>query len=87
MRGRTPPSWPAWVLPGLTVGAFVVGAVAAWGQVTRDPVAFVLDGARRLRDQVDLDQVTAGLRDTVVATAAPTRDAVWLHDVPSPREA
>jgi hypothetical protein len=34
----------------------------------------------RLRDQVDLDEVTAGLRDTVVATVAPTRVAVWLCD-------
>ena len=38
--------------------------------------------AARLRDQVDLDEVTAGLRDTVVATVAPTRVAVWLR-VPS----
>ncbi len=43
--------------------------------------------ARRLRDQVDLDQVTAGLHETVVATVAPTRVAVWLRDVPSPRGA
>ncbi len=39
--------------------------------------------ARRLRDQVDLDEVTAGLRETVGATVAPTRVAVWLRDVPS----
>jgi hypothetical protein len=38
--------------------------------------------AARLRDQVDLDEVTAGLRDTVVATVAPTRVAVWLR-IPS----
>jgi hypothetical protein len=45
------------------------------------------DGARavdafaaRLRNQVDLDEVTAGLRDTVAATIAPTRVAVWLCD-------
>ena len=38
--------------------------------------------AARLRDQVDLDQVTAGLRDTVVTTVAPTHVAVWLR-VPS----
>jgi hypothetical protein len=44
----------------------------------REVDAFV----RRLRDQVDLDQVSAGLRDTVVATVAPTRVAVWLR-VPS----
>ena len=38
--------------------------------------------AARLRTQVDLDEVTAGLRDTVVDTVAPTRIAVWLR-VPS----
>jgi hypothetical protein len=38
--------------------------------------------AARLRNQVDLDEVTAGLRDTVVTTVAPTRVAVWLR-VPS----
>ena len=38
--------------------------------------------AARLRDQVDLDEVTEGLRDTVAATVAPTRVAVWLR-VPS----
>jgi len=38
--------------------------------------------AARLRDQVDLDEVTAGLQETVVATVAPTRVAVWLR-VPS----
>jgi hypothetical protein len=43
--------------------------------------------AARLRDQVDLDQVTAGLRATVTTTVAPTRVAVWLRDVPSAREA
>jgi hypothetical protein len=43
--------------------------------------------AARLREQVDLDQVTAGLRDTVTTTVAPTRVAVWLRDVPSAREA
>jgi len=35
--------------------------------------------AARLRDQVDLDEVTAGLRETVVATVAPTQVAVWLR--------
>jgi hypothetical protein len=35
--------------------------------------------AARLRTQVDLDQVTEGLRDTVAATVAPTRVAVWLR--------
>jgi hypothetical protein len=38
--------------------------------------------AARLRSEVDLDQVTAGLRDTVVTTVAPTHVAVWLR-VPS----
>ena len=42
--------------------------------------------AARLRDEVDLDQVTAGLRDTVGTTVAPTRIAVWLRDGRSPRE-
>ncbi len=35
--------------------------------------------AARLRDQVDLDEVTAGLRDTVTATVAPARMAIWLR--------
>jgi hypothetical protein len=35
--------------------------------------------AARLRDQVDLEEVASGLRDTVVATVAPTRVAVWLR--------
>jgi hypothetical protein len=35
--------------------------------------------AHRLRNQVDLDEVTGGLRETVVATVAPTRVAVWLR--------
>ena len=43
--------------------------------------------AARLRTQVDLDEVTAGLSDTVVATVAPTRFSLWLRDVPSAREA
>jgi multisubunit Na+/H+ antiporter MnhG subunit len=38
--------------------------------------------AARLRTQVDLDEVTEGLRDTVAATVAPTQVAVWLR-VPS----
>ena len=42
---------------------------------------------RRLRDQVDLDEVAAGLRETVGATVAPTRVAVWLRDVPSSGQA
>jgi hypothetical protein len=36
--------------------------------------------AARLRDQVDLDEITAGLRDAVAATVAPGRVAVWLRD-------
>jgi hypothetical protein len=43
--------------------------------------------AARLRTQVDLDEVTAGLSDTVVATVAPARVAIWLRDVPTPRKA
>jgi hypothetical protein len=35
--------------------------------------------AARLRDQVDLDEITAGLRDTVAATVAPGRVSVWLR--------
>jgi hypothetical protein len=35
--------------------------------------------AARLRDQVDLDEITASLCDTVVATVAPGRVAVWLR--------
>jgi hypothetical protein len=35
--------------------------------------------AGRLRTQVDLDQITAGLRDTVAATVAPSRMSVWLR--------
>jgi hypothetical protein len=34
---------------------------------------------RRLREQVDLDEVAEGLRDTVVTTVAPTRVAIWLR--------
>jgi hypothetical protein len=35
--------------------------------------------AARLRDQVDLDQITDGLCETVTATVAPGRVAVWLR--------
>jgi|tagenome__1003787_1003787.scaffolds.fasta_scaffold20927971_2 hypothetical protein len=35
--------------------------------------------AARLREQVDLDQISAGLRETVAATVAPGRVAVWLR--------
>jgi hypothetical protein len=37
----------------------------------------------RLRDQIELDQVVGGLRETVAATVAPTRVGVWLRE---PRE-
>jgi hypothetical protein len=35
--------------------------------------------AGRLRNQVDLDEITTGLCDTVIATVAPGRVAVWLR--------
>jgi hypothetical protein len=35
--------------------------------------------AARLRNQVDLDEITTGLRDTVTTTVAPGRVAVWLR--------
>jgi hypothetical protein len=35
--------------------------------------------AARLRTQVDLDQISQGLCDTVTATVAPGRVAVWLR--------
>jgi hypothetical protein len=35
--------------------------------------------AARLRTQVDLDEITTGLRDTVAATVAPGRITVWLR--------
>jgi hypothetical protein len=35
--------------------------------------------AARLRDQVDLDEITASLCETVAATVAPGRVAVWLR--------
>jgi len=41
----------------------------------------------RLRDQVDLGQVVGGLRETVSATVAPTRVAVWLRVPSSPNGA
>jgi hypothetical protein len=41
--------------------------------------------AARLRDQVDLDQITEGLRETVSATVAPGRVAVWLRAPAGPR--
>ena len=41
--------------------------------------------AARLRDQVDLDEIAAGLCDTVIATVAPGRVAVWLRSPPGLR--
>jgi hypothetical protein len=35
--------------------------------------------AARLRNQVDLDEITTGLRDTVTQTVAPGRVSVWLR--------
>jgi hypothetical protein len=43
--------------------------------------------AARLRTQVDLDEVVAGLRGTVVATVAPARVSVWLRDTPTAEQA
>jgi len=40
--------------------------------------------AARLRNQVDLDEVTTGMRDTVAATVAPTCVAVWLRPAGRP---
>jgi hypothetical protein len=42
--------------------------------------------AARLRNQVDLDQITEGLYETVSSTVTPGRMAVWLRDVPSVTE-
>jgi hypothetical protein len=41
--------------------------------------------AGRLREQVDLDQITEGLRETVGATVTPGRMAVWLRAPTDPR--
>jgi hypothetical protein len=41
--------------------------------------------AARLRDQVDVDEIAAGLRDTVVATVSPGRISVWLRAPTEPR--
>jgi len=40
--------------------------------------------AARLRDQVDLEEISTGLRDTVTATVAPDRVAVWLRPADRP---
>jgi hypothetical protein len=50
-----------------------------------DAVRAVDRFAARLRDQVDLDQITTGLCDTVNATVAPGRVAVWLRSPGRPR--
>jgi hypothetical protein len=44
-----------------------------------DAARAVDDFAARLRNQVDLDQITTGLCETVAATVAPGRVAVWLR--------
>jgi hypothetical protein len=44
-----------------------------------DAVRAVDAFAARLREQVDLDEITAGLRDTVAATVAPGHVSVWLR--------
>jgi hypothetical protein len=43
-----------------------------------DAVRAVDAFAARLRDQVDLDEIAVGLRDTVNGTVAPVRVGVWL---------
>jgi N-terminal 7TM region of histidine kinase len=78
----------------LAVAASTLAVAAAFNPVRRRLQATVdrrfdrarYDAARavdafaaRLRDQVDLDEVTAGLRDAVAATVAPSRVAVWLR--------
>jgi hypothetical protein len=46
----------------------------------RYDAARAVDGfASRMRDEVDLDEVTARLRETVAATVGPTRVAVWIR--------
>jgi hypothetical protein len=60
----------------------LVGAMLATG-LPSNPYGWLWCAfAARLRTQVDLDEVTEGLRDTVAATVAPTQVAVWLR-VPS----
>ncbi|MGY1699364.1 hypothetical protein [Geodermatophilus sp. SYSU D00766] len=47
----------------------------------RYDAAFAVDAyARRLRTQVDLDDVATGLRDTVAATVGPRQVGLWLRD-------
>jgi hypothetical protein len=53
---------------------------------TRYDAARTVDAfARSLRRSVDLDDVTAGLRDTVAVTVGPARVSVWLRDPPGQR--
>ena len=83
----------------LAVAASTLAVAAAFNPVRRrlqsavdrrfdraryDAVRAVDAFARRLRGEVDLDEVTAGLCDTVVTTVSPTRVAVWLR-VPAER--
>ncbi len=50
---------------------------------TRYDAARTVDAyARRLRRSVDLDDVTAGLRETVDVAVGPQRMSVWLRDAP-----
>jgi hypothetical protein len=44
-----------------------------------DAVRAVDAFAARLRDQVDLDEIVVGLRETVTGTVAPTSIVVWLR--------
>ncbi|RZU30801.1 hypothetical protein [Blastococcus saxobsidens] len=79
----------------LVVAAVTLAVAAVFGPVhrqVRDVVDRRFDRARydasraveafaaRLRDQVDLGEVTTGLRQTVAATVAPTVVAVWLTE-------
>ncbi len=50
-----------------------------------DAVRTVGTYARRLRGQVDLDDVAGGLRDTVAATVGPRSIGLWLRE-PGPRD-
>ena len=50
-----------------------------------DAARTVDDYARRLRRSVDLDDVTAGLQETVSVAVGPERVSVWLRDRPDGR--
>jgi hypothetical protein len=84
----------------LAVAASTLAVAAAFGPVrrrvqasvdrrfdrTRYDAARTVDAyARRLRGSVDLDDVTAGLRETVSAAVGPERVSVWLRDGPPAR--